>query len=294
MTTLINHLYTQYRYITEYKADPRTEDFLFVKPLWVIGIIGIYLHFVYKSGSAFMKKKKPYKLNKILQLYNIMQIILNGYLLVILLGLIWKYKFVCEPVDYSNNQFALQVTAIVWFYYMLKIFDLLDTIFFILRKKQNQITFLHVYHHAGMIIVTWVGIRYLPGGHGVFLGLINTFVHIIMYTHYLWTSLNLGKAWWKKYITQLQIFQFIIIFLQFLSAILTKDCGYPKVLLLLFIPHNIFMIVLFTDFYYKSYIQKKSSQIDKNGLLTRTNQSGVELSNGRPNISENLTKSKLL
>lgn len=62
--------------------DPRTEDFLFVKPLWVIGIIGIYLHFVYKSGSAFMKKKKPYKLNKILQLYNIMQIILNGYLLV--------------------------------------------------------------------------------------------------------------------------------------------------------------------------------------------------------------------
>lgn len=53
---------------------------------------------------------------------------------------------------------------------MLKIFDLLDTIFFILRKKENQITFLHVYHHAGMIIVTWVGTRYLPGGHGVFLG----------------------------------------------------------------------------------------------------------------------------
>lgn len=177
---------------------------------------------------------------------------------------------------------------------MLKIFDLLDTIFFILRKKQNQITFLHVYHHAGMIIVTWVGIRYLPGGHGVFLGLINTFIHVIMYTHYLWTSLNLGKAWWKKYITQLQIFQFIIIFLQFLWGVLTKDCAYPKVLLLLFIPHNILMIVLFIEFYYKSYIQKKSSQIDKNGLLTRTNQSGVELSNGRPNISENLTKSKLL
>ncbi|KAL2725050.1 elongation of very long chain fatty acids protein AAEL008004-like [Vespula squamosa] len=111
MTSLINHLYTQYHYITEYKIDPRTKDFLFVKPLWTIGIIGIYLHFVYKSGPAFMKKKKPYELNKILSLYNIIQIILNGYIFVagILMGWLWKFKFVCEPVDYSNDQRALQV-----------------------------------------------------------------------------------------------------------------------------------------------------------------------------------------
>ena len=28
-----------------------------------------------------------------------------------------------------------------------KLVDLLDTIFFVLRKKSNQISFLHVYHH---------------------------------------------------------------------------------------------------------------------------------------------------
>ncbi|KAL2725051.1 elongation of very long chain fatty acids protein 7-like isoform X2 [Vespula squamosa] len=145
-----------------------------------------------------------------------------------------------------------------------------------------------------MIIIAWIGTRYLPGGHGTFLGLINSFVHVIMYTHYLWTSLNLGKAWWKKYITQLQIFQFVMIFLQFLLGAFTKDCAYPNYLLLLFLPHNAFIMILFIDFYYKSYIQKKPSQIDKSDLLTRTDQSGAELSNGKPKISEDLTKSKSL
>lgn len=103
-----------------------------------------------------------------------------------------------------------------------------------------------------------------------------------MYTHYLWTSLKLGKAWWKKYITQLQIFQFIIILLQHLLAIFTKDCAYPKLPIVLFLPHNIFMMVLFAEFYYKTYIKKKPSQIDENDVSTKTNGSGVKLSNGKP------------
>jgi len=58
----------------------------------------------------------------------------------------------------------------MWLYFLLKLLDLVDTIFFVLRKKQNQVTFLHVYHHVGMAIATWVGVKYLPGGHAVFLG----------------------------------------------------------------------------------------------------------------------------
>jgi GNS1/SUR4 family len=53
--------------------------------------------------------------------------------------------------------------------------------------------------------VIWVEIS---GGHGTFLGLINTFVHIIMYSYYLLTALGPGVQkylWWKKHITRLQM-----------------------------------------------------------------------------------------
>lgn len=37
-------------------------------------------------------------------------------------------------------------------------------IFFILRKKNGQLTFLHVYHHATMIFNWWAGVKYVAGG----------------------------------------------------------------------------------------------------------------------------------
>jgi len=36
-------------------------------------------------------------------------------------------------------------------------------LFFVLRKKNKQVTFLHLYHHLGMMIVSWIGTRYMAG-----------------------------------------------------------------------------------------------------------------------------------
>ena len=43
-------------------------------------------------------------------------------------------------------------------------FPLLLQVFFILRKKDNQVTFLHVYHHATMILNWWMAAKYIPVG----------------------------------------------------------------------------------------------------------------------------------
>jgi len=46
------------------------------------------------------------------------------------------------------------------------------------------------------------------GGHGTLLGLINSFVHIIMYSYYLLAALGPSVQkylWWKKYITTMQM-----------------------------------------------------------------------------------------
>lgn len=48
-----------------------------------------------------------------------------------------------------------------WFYgIMLRIIEFIETIIFVLRKKQNQVTFLHVYHHISTIIIFWVFLKY--------------------------------------------------------------------------------------------------------------------------------------
>ena len=63
-----------------------------------------------------------------------------------------------------------QIAGAVHLYFLVKLVDLLDTVFFVLRKKQNQVSFLHVYHHVGMVLGSWGGVKFLPGGHVTFLG----------------------------------------------------------------------------------------------------------------------------
>lgn len=82
---------------------------------------------------------------------------------------------------------------------MLKLLDLLDTVFFILRKKQNQVTFLHVYHHASMVGFVWIGVRFFAGGQITSVGnsifLISCFFIV---TGKLIFFLLLLQAWWMR------------------------------------------------------------------------------------------------
>lgn len=81
-----------------------------------------------------------------------------------------QFFCVIEPKNIRNS-FGDRITRLSYFYFLLKIVDLLDTIFFIMRKKNNQVTFLHVYHHAGMLMGGYVYLKlYSGGGVASFLG----------------------------------------------------------------------------------------------------------------------------
>lgn len=45
------------------------------------------------------------------------------------------------------------------------------------------------------------------GGHGTLLGLINSFIHVIMYVYYMLSAIpSMQKyLWWKRYLTIMQI-----------------------------------------------------------------------------------------
>ncbi|CAH2074983.1 unnamed protein product, partial [Iphiclides podalirius] len=262
MAELMTKLWLSYNYIFDELADERTKKlFLAGRPLPLVVLLGFYLMFVLKWGPLWMKKRAPFNLEKVIMLYNAAQVVSCAYTFVngLRLGWGWHYKWVCEPVDFSNSSRALEVAHLVYFYFILKIVDLMDTIFFILRKKFNQVTFLHVYHHTGMALLIWGAVTYYPGGHGTLVGVINSFVHVVMYSYYFLTvafpSMK-RTSWWKKYITQLQILQFLFTIIHMCSIIFKPDCAYPRWIALVFLPQNVFMLVLFIDFYINVYVRK--------------------------------------
>lgn len=44
--------------------------------------------------------------------------------------------------------------------------------------------------------------------------------------------------------------------MHWLSLLVHADCGFPKWPVAVMVPQNLFMLALFGDFYYKSYVQK--------------------------------------
>lgn len=104
---------------------------------------------------------------------------------------------------------------------------------------------------------------WISGGQAILLGIINSYVHVIMYSYYFMTSFRpelKQSMWWKRYITQVQLIQFAVLFVHFLTPIFF-NCGFSKLFSLLLALQNIFMLVLFGDFYIKTYIKKKPTTI---------------------------------
>uniref|UniRef100_A0A3P9DME7 Elongation of very long chain fatty acids protein n=1 Tax=Maylandia zebra TaxID=106582 RepID=A0A3P9DME7_9CICH len=101
-----------------------------------------------------------------------------------------------------------QVAGALWRYFISKGIEYLDTVFFILRKKFNQVTFLHVYHHCSMFTLWWIGIKWVAGGQSFFGAHMNAMIHVLMYLYYGLASCGpkIQKyLWWKKYLTIIQM-----------------------------------------------------------------------------------------
>ncbi|XP_067008076.1 very long chain fatty acid elongase 7 [Anabrus simplex] len=250
----------------EDKSDPRTRHWFMVEnPLMLVMLLVLYLYFCTTAGPKFMKDRKPFELKNVLLAYNVFQVVFSCYLVWEGLhgGWMHYYNFRCQSVDYSDNPIALRMARAVWLYYMCKLIELLDTVFFVLRKKNNQVTGLHVWHHTLMPVTGWIAIRFLPGGQGTLLGIINSFVHIIMYSYYLLAGLGpqyQKYLWWKKYLTMLQLVQFTIIFIHNIQPLIFGGCDYPRIISILLCVNQLNFMYLFGMFYIRTYRKSKKLQ----------------------------------
>ncbi|XP_049875454.1 elongation of very long chain fatty acids protein AAEL008004-like [Pectinophora gossypiella] len=251
----------------EEKSDPRTRGLLLAtNPIPLAIILISYLYFCTSWGPNFMKDRKPFALKNTLIAYNAFQVLFSVYLCLGGWFAGWHDwpDFFCQPIDTEDNASSRAMHHVAHCYYLAKITELLDTVFFVLRKKDNQVTFLHLYHHATMPIFSYFGLRYFPNGHGTLFGIMNSFVHIVMYTYYLIAGLGpqyQKYLWWKKHVTTIQLVQFFLIFAHNFPP-LFSSCTYPKFLHVILCTDAAFFFYMFGKFYIKNYLVKNKSHLN--------------------------------
>lgn len=130
----------------------------FRNPAWPLGGIVCYLVVIF-AMREWMKNRKAWELNTALAVHNGLLCVLStamsiGFVANVLhLGLNygWLNGVYCG-IDVSHKDL---MSLFFWteVFYVSKYYELLDTVFLVLRKKPLQ--FLHVYHHAIVLFVTW-------------------------------------------------------------------------------------------------------------------------------------------
>ncbi len=243
-------------------------------PIPTILISLAYYYLVRVIGPRFMAKREPFELRGILMVYNIFQILFNAWIFYEIGMSGWftgEYNFFCQPVDYSeSNPSAIRGLHAGYWFFISKFIDFFDTFFFVLRKKERQISVLHLYHHGMLPIILWPGVRYVCGGHASFFAFLNALVHVVMYSYYFIAAMGpkFEKfVWWKKYLTTFQIAQFITASAHCFQLILYTDCNFPKAFSLWIGFHELGFLCLFLHFFWKTY-KCKSSLLEVNNNVT--------------------------
>jgi len=116
-----------------------------------------------------------------------------------------------------------------------------------------------VYNHASTLLITWIGLN-----SGITFQwmtvLTNVFVNVIMYYYYIIAATGL-LPWWRKYLTILYIYQFIInnlmvVLWLFWNWYLPTGCSGNVWVTIIVLAINSYYFLLFLRFYSYSYIRK--------------------------------------
>ncbi|XP_033214748.1 elongation of very long chain fatty acids protein 1-like isoform X2 [Belonocnema kinseyi] len=219
-----------------------------------------YVYFVFYYGPRFMMNRPAYALKTFVQLYNILQVIANAYLVYAVLTVYPDATALrCSTVDYSSNPNAIKIARTFYYFTLLKIVDLMETGVFVLRKKKNQISYLHLYHHLSTLFFALLYTRYMAGGVAAFFLALNSAVHTIMYSYYLFSSIEEIKGFihpFKRYITIIQMVQLSFFMLKSFVG-LSPSCSISKLPVILMLPNILLNFSLFFNFYKKTYLSPK-------------------------------------
>lgn len=149
-------------------------------------------------------------------------------------------------------------------------------------------------HPAGYFINSSFFLFAFLGGHGTLLGLINSFIHVIMYMYYMLSAFGprIQKyLWWKRYLTIMQIvsilffyvfnaiyyqmfnfvlqIQFLVVFCHTAQIQFQPNCNFSKPIGALLTFNAALFTYMFSSFYIKSYnkAKKPKDDVDEKKIL---------------------------
>lgn len=134
---------------------------LMCSPGPIMLVFATYLLIVLKVGPKYMRNRKPIDLTMFTRCYNIAQVIVCSWMVS------WSFQFECLSStlwrcmrDETNVARLIEYKSVQWWFLMLRLAELVETVVFVLRKKQNQVSPLHVYHHVSTAAIIWIFTKY--------------------------------------------------------------------------------------------------------------------------------------
>lgn len=209
------------------------------------------------AGREYMKDRKPLQLRGALFAWN------AGLAIYSMISMWRATAFLWNDIRtaHSFRQVVCHVqqdnVAAFWnmAFVVSKFVELGDTVFLVARKR--NVLFLHWYHHASVLLYTWV-VNVDNAPLGKFFMIMNVFVHSLMYTYYALAAagVHLPKPV-SMTVTSLQISQMVggMFFLcaSAFFAIVHPDCDAPaRVLWLGFLMYGSYFAI-FVNFFINAY-----------------------------------------
>jgi len=230
-------------------------------PLALTASYLISLPLLNKFVSTFLAPRYDMKslLFESMVFYNVAQVCMNVWM-------VWRFVDAVanrgHPFIGSTDAVGSGTTFAIWVHYTNKYLEFLDTYFMVLRGKMEQVSFLHVYHHTTIAWAWWAALSLFPGGDSYFGALLNSMIHVMMYSYYALALFKIPCPW-KRFLTQAQLVQFTSVILYSIACIsLWGDKrGWKEVtciVIQVFEMSSLF--VLFALFYKKKYTKKSSKK----------------------------------
>eukprot|EP00744_Colponema_vietnamica_P007490 GILI01010776.1.p1 GENE.GILI01010776.1~~GILI01010776.1.p1 ORF type:complete len:364 (-),score=61.83 GILI01010776.1:150-1169(-) len=176
----------------------------------------------------------------------------------------------------TSHPIAIGVRNISWVFTVSKLPEYVDTYIMILKQNYRQVSFLHLYHHCSIYIVCYMFFVYCPGSDGVWAGMVNSLIHVVMYIYYL-LNLIFRTGPVKEFvqrnkfiITRCQITQFVLNFVQTAFILFIASpirCNVNQMWINFF--YMMTMIALFTNFMIQNQRQIREAKAKKDKEKTK-------------------------
>jgi hypothetical protein len=180
--------------------------------------------------------------------HNALLAIFSGYTFAKCIGIFLSDGIVFQHHYYFKNP---EFDRIMFYFYLSKYYEYIDTFLIYLNGKKP--IFLQTFHHIGAVVCWHLWYYYKVDGV-IIATTFNSLVHTVMYSYYISSLLKINLRFLKIYITSLQLIQFFVgntLVIYNYAPPVETDFNYK--LILFFFSYVSILIVLFGNFFYKTY-----------------------------------------